>query len=181
MAYYNTAETYGFVAKLLHWVIALLVIGMLCVGILMSKLPDTPFKGQVYMIHKLTGLCILILMIVRLIWVLINPKPRLPSTVPAWQGFLARSLHWGFYVLLIIMPISGLVMSTAAGRPPLLFGWEIAMPGIPLNKQIASQAAQTHGLLMWVIIAMIILHILAAFKHHFINKDNVLRRMLPWS
>lgn len=181
MPFRNTNIQYGSMAKTLHWLIFFLVIGLLCAGFIMQTLQDkTVLKNTVYMIHKSFGLTVLILMVIRIFWAFTNSKPALSPRVPAWQKFAARSLHQVFYIVLIIMPLSGWLMSTAAGHPPSFFTLiKLPMPGVIESKPLAHFAHDIHTLLAWSIIVFVSLHILAALKHHFINKDNTLRSMLP--
>lgn len=176
----NSINHWGSVSKFFHWLIALLVIIMLIVGISMGYLPKG-VKPPIYNLHKSIGLTVLILMILRLIWRLSNPIPRFPETTPSWQVFAARLSHRWLYFIIIIMPLSGWIMSTAAGHPPD-FWWivKIDFPFIPLSKPLASFFSKVHLILAWIIIVSLIIHVLGAMKHWLINKDHVLQRMLPW-
>ncbi len=177
MAIKNTYQSYGSVSKFFHWIIVLLVFGMLIYGFLMGYLPKE-YKGLGYNIHKLTGLTILTLMILRTLWALKNPKPRLPSGAPLWQIAAERLMHFGFYVVLLAMPVVGWVMSSAAQKAPHLWGYSLALP-MGKNKALAHQMSTIHEILAYVIIAMIVIHVAAALRHHFVKKDNILVRMLP--
>lgn len=173
----NTYQSYGSVSKFFHWTIFILVFLMIGYGFILGYLPK-PWKPLAYNIHKITGITILILMLLRLGWALINPKPKLPSVTPLWQIASERLMHFGFYVVLIAMPLAGWVMASAAGKPPKLLGYALSLP-ISQSKTLAKQAGIIHSWLAYLIIFMVCLHILAALKHHFINKDNILRRMMP--
>lgn len=180
MALKNTPNSYGTVAKLLHWLVALSAIILLLVGFFMDDIVDKSLKSQIYNLHKLVGLTVLILMLLRLGWRLINFQPGYPASVPIWEQKLARASHDLLYLALIVMPLSGWIMSTAAGHPPQLGAWLIHLPGIPPDTTIKHYAATIHSISAWVIIVAVSLHIAAALKHHFIDKNNVLVRMLPW-
>ncbi len=170
---------YSSMSKALHWIIAIAVIGMLSVGFFLDDLPDQ-LKPIAYMIHKSTGLTILLLMIIRFIWVHASGKPALPDTVKIWEKILSRFVQYGFYILLIAMPLSGWIMSVAADRPPIYFGlFKVDFPGIGVNKPLAEYMAGWHEIIAWTLIAFIILHVAGALKHHFIDKDNVLKTMWP--
>ncbi len=175
----NTQTSWGSVAKALHWLIALLVIFMLLLGLTMGNFPK-PFKYTLYAIHKSTGLTILLLMLIRLAWRLINVTPTLPQHLPHWQQIAARISHALLYITLIAMPLSGWVMSTAAGKPTT-FWWlfTINAPFVPASKALAGSARQLHGILAWTIVTLLTIHIIAALKHHFYHKDTILKRMLP--
>ena len=175
----NTQETYGSAAKSLHWLIALLVIGMLIFGFILTGLADNPTTSELIGVHKSVGLTILLLMIIRLCWRFINPQPLLPMTVPLWEQIAARSVHVFFYFALFLMPISGWVMSSLGGHPVNFWGWiDVRLP-VAVNKPLAKQFFNVHTTIAWIIIGLLVLHIGAAIKHHFIEKNNVLRRMLP--
>lgn len=180
MSIRNTRIRYGSVAKTLHWLIALLVITILCIGYLMQYIKNEKVFGEVINIHKLMGLSILILMIMRAVWALINPKPELPPSSATWVAFASRSVHILFYILLIAMPIAGWIMSIASGYVPKFFSWSIMLP-IPRSKYIADLFENIHNTLAIVIIVVIVLHVSAALYHYFFKKDNVLQRMLPGS
>ncbi len=177
MALMNTASSYGSVTKFSHWLIVVLVIGMLIMGFCMGLLPSNGIKGELYNVHKLTGLTILILMILRLIWAFINPKPVLLGNLSQLQTVAAHTVHWLFYATLIAMPLVGWIMSSAAGKYPHLFGLQFALP-IAKNKPVAELFSELHEILAYVIIALICLHVLAALWHHFVNKDATLSKIV---
>jgi len=177
MAKKNTHYSYGSISKFFHWIIFILIFGVIIYGFVLDDFPKA-WKPVGYNIHKIIGLTIFVLMVLRLIWTLMNPKPKLPGSIPLWQIAVERLVHFGFYVVLLAMPIVGWVMATAAGKPPKLFGYSLNLPIDP-DKVLARQMSFTHTILAYVIIAMVLLHVGAALKHHFVNKDNVLRRMMP--
>lgn len=177
MALMNTKTSYGSVTKVFHWLIVVLVITMLCLGFSLGLLPSNGLKGELYNIHKLIGLAIMIIMILRLIWTFINPKPSLPANISRVQVIAARSVHWSFYVVLIAMPFVGWILSSAAGKYPHLFGIQFALP-IAKSKPVAELFSEIHEILAFVIIALICMHVLATLWHHYVNKDNTLKKML---
>jgi cytochrome b561 len=165
--------------KFLHWLIALLVIVMLCVGFLLDSLPDG-YQSTAYMLHKSTGITILFLMIIRFIWVHISGRPPLPETMKSWEKLLSRFVQYSFYALLILMPLSGWILSVAADRIPVFFNlFKAPLPWITPDKSLADFMGETHEVIAWIIIVFLTLHILGALKHHFIDKDRVLKTMLP--
>lgn len=179
MAWRNTATEYGSMAKFLHWLVAILVITLLFVGFFMEDLPNGELKGIVYGLHKSTGLLVLTLMIIRITWTLTNPIIRL-ELLPRWEAIASRITHGCLYILLLAMSLSGWAMSTAAGKIPVFYGlFSLSMPGIPFSKPLAGFFHSTHTYVGWTIAGLVTLHILAALKHHFINHDQVLKRMLP--
>lgn len=174
MSIKNTYQDYGMVSKLLHLLIAIAVICMLSVGFFMD---DIGIKA-VYLIHKFTGLCILTLAILMIFWKSINPKPAYPITMPRWQQILAKSVQHSLLLLIILMPLSGWIFSTAAGKPPVFFGTQLPMPFIPLSHNIKEFFAETHKIIAWIIIGFVSIHVLGAMKHWFIDKDGIVQRML---
>lgn len=175
----KSVTQYSSVSKTLHWVIAIVVIAMLSIGFFLDDLPDQ-IKPFAYMLHKSTGLTILVLMIVRFIWVHVSGKPALPDSVPGWEKILSRFVQYGFYILLIAMPLSGWIMSVAAKRPPVYFGlFEVDFPGVEPSKSLAEYMAEWHEIIAWLLVVFIILHVAGALKHHFIDKDNVLKTIWP--
>lgn len=175
----NTTDSFGFITKSFHWVIAFLIIAMLVLGYFLEDIPAAQ-QGLAYNAHKSIGIIILTLMVLRLGWRWCNVQPAYSSTYPAVLGFLARISHYAIYFVAIAMPVSGWVMSTAAGKAPYFFGWlYFPMPGISQNSILAGQAFQFHGILAVVLIVLLSLHLAAAFFHHFVLRDNVLLRMLP--
>lgn len=175
----NTADSYGSVTKTLHWLIALLVIGMLIFGFILDGMPKGSMKDTLIGLHKSVGMTVLLLMVIRLSWRFINPQPVLPITIPRWEQRAARGLHFLLYIVLFAMPVSGWVMSSLGGHPVMFWNiFNAALPVVP-NKTWAHNFFTLHAVIAWIIIGFLILHIAAAFKHHFIEKNNVLRRMLP--
>lgn len=175
----NTNQSYGSIAKFFHWLIALLVIVLLPVGYFMGDIGDKSLKLQAFNLHKLFGLTVLALITLRLLWRWANPVPSLPLEMASWERLLEKTVKAFFYIALFVMPLSGWIFSTAAGHPPHLGHYTLAAPFIPLSKTLADQIFNIHATFAVIIIGLLCLHIAGAFKHHFINKDNVLRRMLP--
>lgn len=173
----NTENVYGGVAKLLHWVIAILVIGMLIYGFCLDDIPRE-YRGMAIYSHKLIGMTILFLMILRTLWSLINKKPILPFNTKTWEKWAEHFVHYSFYAILFAMPIVGWMGSVAAGKPPFVDGWTFNLP-IAYNKDFSHLLFRLHKQLAIIIIAFLLVHIVAALFHHFIRRDNVLRRMMP--
>lgn len=172
----NNNERYGSIAISLHWLVALLIIGLLSLGLYMTSLPLGPQKLKLYGWHKATGLAVLALVLYRLFWRFINITPEL--LLPWWEKLAAQLMHWGLYGLMIAMPLTGWLMSSAAGFPVSFFGLFTVPSLMPANDEWRHLFASMHEYLAYVLIAAITLHILAALKHHFINKDTILRRIL---
>lgn len=173
------ATQYSPLSKWFHWIIALVVILMLSVGFVLEDVPDQ-FKGTAFMLHKSTGITILFLMILRFVWIQASGKPALPPTMKRWEKILSRIVQYGFYLLLFILPLSGWIMSVAGGRIPVYFGlFDAPLPWIGPNKSLSEFMFDSHGIIAGILIVFIVLHILGALKHHFIDKDPILKRMLP--
>jgi len=179
MALTNSTHQWGSVAKFFHWLIALLVIGMLLIGASLDLFPQD-IKSNVVQLHKATGLTVCALMLLRLFWRFINPRPLFPETMAHWQLIAAKWSHVLLYTLIIAMPISGFIMSTAGGHVTSYFGLvALKAPGIPENEALKDIANEIHTLLGWSIFILLLIHISAAMKHHFWDKDNVYINMLP--
>jgi cytochrome b561 len=171
----NTISSYGVVSRFFHWLIAILVICMLIFGFFLDDIPKA-YQGIAYNTHKLTGLTILSLMLLRLFWMLTNVKPALPAGTKPWERIAEHVVHWSLYLTIICMPIAGWIGSVAAGHPPRLGETQLALP-IDKNEALENTAFDVHNTLAFIIIALVTIHVLAALFHHFIKRDNVLRRM----
>ena len=177
MSLRNTAASYGSVAKFFHWLISILIIFMLIFGYFLDDVPKD-YQPMSYNIHKLTGLAILALMVLRLIWALVNPKPVLPTETLPWERLTVRMVHFMLYLFVILMPLAGWIGSVADNRPPHLGAINFELP-IPQDKALANAAFDVHGTVAIILIVLISLHLLAALYHHFIKRDDILVRMLP--
>jgi cytochrome b561 len=173
----NTTTHYSLISKLFHWIMSLLIIGLLCVGLYMTDLPNSLEKLQLYGYHKATGIFVLFLVTLRVLWRFFNISPTL-APMPNWQRISVHSLHAALYVFMFAMPLTGWMMSSASGIPVSFFGLFVLPDLISPNKQLMEILAETHEILAFILIGMISLHLLAALKHHFINKDNTLRKMI---
>lgn len=173
----NSKDAYGTVAKAFHWIIALLVLGLLSVGVYMTAIDFSPFKLQLYGLHKSFGLLVLALVVLRLLWRASNPKPKELSTHTAQEKKLAKLAHFFLYVLLFAMPLSGWVMSSAGDFPIPFFGL-FEMPDVAAkDKTLFDQTRFFHTVGAYSILALIALHMTGAFKHHFVDGDDTLKRM----
>jgi len=173
----NTENSYGLIARILHWVIAFSIIGLISVGFLMSSMESSPEKFELYGTHKAFGVIVLSLIVFRIIWKLYDKGVLPPSDLPQIMKLAARSGHFLLYVFMLIMPISGVMMSRFAGYDISVFGLFV-IPGLEKNEGLSTLFHTIHVTAIWGFIAVIIMHIGAAFYHHFIRKDNVLMRMI---
>lgn len=178
MQIYNTKNQYGLVVKIFHWLIALIVIGMLF-GLVYLELIPKEYRPLTFLLHKSTGILILFLMVLRLFWRFSQVRPELPTAIAQWEKRAANTVHYLLYLFLILMPLSGWIMATAANKAPKFFGLFIfPCPFIPQSKSLAKICSEVHTVIAWVLVALITVHVFAALKHHFINKNDVLKKML---
>ncbi len=173
----NTQNRYGSINILLHWVMAILIIGMLALGIYMTGLPNNALKLKLFGWHKEFGILVLMLVCVRIVWRISNVLPSLPTAMPYWEQFAARFVHWLFYLLMFAMPITGWLVTSAAGIGPSFFGLFVLPTLVAPDEKLLHLFAFIHKWLGYGLIAIICGHVAAALKHHFINKDDVLRRI----
>lgn len=176
MRWVNTKDHYGIVAMVLHWLLAVLIIGMLGLGLYMVTLPIGHQKLQWYGWHKEFGFLVLALVMVRFFWRIVNTTPQL--TIPRLEKMAARSVHGLFYVLMFAMPITGWLMTSAAGLPVSFFGLFVMPVIAPPSDELRHLFREMHEWIAYGLIAVIGLHVLAAFKHYFIDKDDILQRMI---
>ena len=175
----STPLRYSAVAQVFHWVIAALVVTQFVLAYTADDLPIGVHKLALLARHKSFGMTILMLAILRLLWRLKNPPPALPAGMTPVERLLARATHAAFYLLLFAMPLTGWMMSSAKNYSVSWFGL-FTWPNLIGKNEAAFDALRTtHHLLSYLLFAIAVLHILAALKHHFWNKDDVLRRMLP--
>lgn len=178
----NTKNSFGYIAKSFHWIVALLIIAMLIFGFFLEDFDGKPTQEIAYNIHKSIGIIILALVILRLGWRWWNLEPGYSASLPAFYKTIVRWAHYAIYGVIILMPFSGWVIATASGHVPHFLGWfYFPFPGISLNEPLAGLMFQVHNTLAIILIALISMHVLAALFHHFVLGDNVLIRMLPGS
>lgn len=176
----NTVNRYGLIAIFFHWAIAVLIIGMLALGLYMVDLPISLSKLKLYGWHKEFGILILLLAILRFSWRLSSQIPLLPGHMGWLQKVAANLAHYAFYFFMFAMPLTGWLMSSAAGVSVSFFGLFTLPDLVSADKDLTALLANIHGWMAWVLIAVIVLHVSAALSHHFYYKDDILRRMLPW-
>lgn len=175
----NTRDTWGAVSKVLHWFMALAIFTMMGLGLLMVDYAHLPTRFQMYFYHKSLGILILAMVLLRLLWRLVNPSPSLPETTKPYERWLAHGAHVLLYLLMLAVPLSGWLISSASGFGLQVFGL-FKLPEIAAaDKDLQTLAETIHYWLFWSLVALLLLHVAAALKHHWILKDNVLRRMLP--
>jgi cytochrome b561 len=174
-----STERYGAVAQLLHWIVAALIVTQFVLANLAEDLPLGAAKFAMLARHKSVGMTILMLAILRLLWRIGHAPPPLPAAMPQYERRLARITHVLLYALLFAMPLSGWLMSSAKNFPVSWFGlfaWPNLIAPDPVKFDFFKEL---HEVLATTLFAVALLHIAAALKHHFYDKNEVLRRMLP--
>ena len=180
MSLKNTTDRWGGISQLLHWTIAVLILGIGIVGLVMGELPRSPKYFWVYTAHKSMGLTVLALVIVRIGWRLYAGAPTPVPGTPRWQALLASATHGAIYLLILAMPLSGWLYDSASGLRPLRwFGLAEVPKLVAPDEALAASAHGTHEWLFWLLIALVVGHAGAALYHHFIQRDRTLARMLP--
>ena len=170
---------YSTVSLVLHWLIAALVVAQVAL-ISAHEATEGSLSREFVNLHKSVGLSILVLTLLRLGWRIANPAIPIPDSTPRWQKVIARGTHVLFYVFLIAMPLVGWAASSAAGRDILWFGL-FEWPALPIGggRETAGQLMDLHELAAKGLYVLIFLHVAGALKHHFLDRDNVLHRMIP--
>ena len=171
---------YTTTAITLHWLTVLLILATFPLGVYMHELKLSPFKLQLVSYHKWIGVTIFLLTLVRLAWRMKHAPPPLPDAIPLWQQRAAQGLHHLLYLLLLCIPISGWLMSSAKGVPVVYLGLVQLPDLVGKDKALGDLLQEVHEALDFGLLALVGLHVAAAFKHHFIDKDATLLRMLPF-
>jgi cytochrome b561 len=179
------SQRYSTVAIVLHWLLGISIFAMFAIGIYMSDLPFSPLRLKLYNYHKWAGITFLILSVLRLLWRLVNKPPALPKAIeqamPNWQTKVYHATHYALYALFFAVPLIGWAYSSAAGFPIVLFGVLPLPDFMSVDKEFAKQIKELHEISAFALVGLAILHIGAALKHHFIDKDGLVGRMLPSS
>lgn len=169
---------YTLTAVTLHWATAIIVISAAVLGIYMHELPFSPAKLQLYSYHKWMGVTVFLLAVIRLAWRSSHPAPPLPPNMPLWEQKAAKGAHVALYGLMLAVPLAGWIMSSAHGFQTVYLGILPIPDLIGKDKELAEALEKVHAAFSLSFMALVILHAAAGLKHHFINKDNVLKRML---
>lgn len=173
----NTPAEYGWIARLLHWTVFLLIAAMLALGLYFSDLPRGEPKTTLMTLHASLGVVLVAVMVLRLVWRWRNPRPAHPHGRPAWERQTALWLHRTLYLLIFFQMTVGIFIGPTAGRPLPFFGlFEIAIP-VPENHDLHEWLEVLHALGWKLIAGAVAVHVLAALYHHFVARDEVLRRM----
>jgi len=168
----DPATRYNAGARTFHAAIAVLVIANLALGLLHESLPK---DWNVMPLHKSIGLIVLVLGVARLLWRLTWTTPAYAIPLGRWTRAAARAMHWGLYALMVIMPLTGWIFSSAGKYPLAFYPW----PRLPVHKGdlLADFAHESHEILGYLMAVLVVGHVVAALRHHFILRDGVLRRM----
>lgn len=179
----DSVEKFSPLTIALHWVVGLTMIGLLAVGLYMEEFD----AYGLYPIHKSLGILIFLVVLVRVVWRIKNGWPVPLGDAPQWQLIVAKLVHWVLIIATVLMPISGMMMSGLGGHGLAVFGFELMATNpdpadpqkvLPINDGLSSLGHSMHGLLGNVLIGAVVLHVAGALKHHLLDKDGTLRRML---
>jgi cytochrome b561 len=175
-------QRYSAPAIVLHWLIAVLIIGTFTLGLVMTDIPGlTPAKLRYFSWHKWAGVTVLLLATLRLLWRLMNRAPAYPAAMPAWQQRAAHALHGMLYVLIFAVPLSGYFYSLAAGVKVVYFGLFPLPVLIPPDPALKPILKAVHYWLNMLMAGLVGLHVAAALKHLLVDRDGIVQRMLPFS
>jgi len=173
-------DRYTRTAVTLHWLIALLIFAAFPLGLYMQDLPLSPHKLRMYSYHKWIGVAVMLFAMIRLYWLATHRPPALPQNMAKWEKLAAHVTHITLYVLIIAVPVSGWLMSSAKGFQTVWFG-VIPLPDmVGKNKELGDLLQEVHKALNYLMLGLVVAHISAAFKHHFIERDDILTRMVPF-
>ena len=177
----NSVERYGQVSRLLHWLMALLILTMIGVGAYMTDLDkEDPLRAQLYTLHKEIGVTLLALAVIQILWILASRPPVLPAALQRWEVILAKSTTGLLYLLMLATPIAGYLMTNTGGKPVSYFGL-LDLPALMgENHDLHEFLEEAHGFLAFSMLALVGLHVAGAIKHRLIDRDpeaDVLKRM----
>jgi cytochrome b561 len=174
----DTPAGYGVVSRLFHWLMAIAILAMFGLGVWMVRLDYySPYYNAAPDFHRSLGILLLLALLVRWLWRAVNPKPT-DDDLSRLERRTSYVVHWGFYLLLLALMVSGYLISTPDGRPIDVFGW-FSVPSIVQMHGLEDRAGRVHRWVAYAVIALAVLHALAALKHHFVDHDNIMKRM--WS
>ncbi|NUZ06558.1 cytochrome b [Piscinibacter koreensis] len=178
----DAPAAYGVVAIVLHWAIAALIVGAFFIGLSMVDLPFSPQRFKLYNWHKWIGVAVLALSALRLLWRAAgHAPPPLPAHTPAWQRQAYRGTHLVFYALFFVVPLLGWAYTSAVGVPVVWLGLVPLPDFVPRDKALGDAVFKPlHEVSAYLLAAIVVLHVAAALKHQFIDRDRLLARMWPW-
>ncbi len=178
MAWKSDANRWGAGARTLHWLMAVLIICLGAVGLYMADLPNSPQKIKIYALHKSTGLTVLALLVLRVAWRMADRRPD-EVPMPHWQALAARATHLFLYVLMLVLPLSGWMYNSASGYPLQWFGL-FNLPSLTggADASLKGVAHAVHEYGFYLLALLLAAHVGGALKHHFVDRDDTLVRML---
>jgi cytochrome b561 len=174
------AGTYTRTAIALHWIAAILIVCNLALGISMINFALSPLKIRLYGWHKWIGITVFLTAAVRILWLFAHPAPT-PVAMPAWQRSAARATHAALYVLMFAIPLSGWVYSSATGVSVIYLGLFPLPDLVGKDKVLAGVLWAVHATLNFILFVLVIVHVGAALRHQYVERDDTLRRMLPFA
>jgi cytochrome b561 len=180
MTFRNTTRSWGLLSKALHWIVVVLIITQWFIADRAGDLPNGLAKLQALAWHKSFGMTILMLAVVRLVWRLVNPVPDLTAETKPWERVLAKISHVLLYALIFAMPLTGWLMSSAKNFPVSWFKLFQFPDLVAPSEELFQRMNGLHHLLFKVLVGVALLHVAGALKHHFIDRNDVLKRMLPF-
>ena len=172
----NSADSYGLVNKHFHWIMGVIIIFNFILALILDDFPKGPMRSFLFSIHKSTGILVIILLIPRLLWRLVNTVPVSLGNVKTLNK-LSKYVHYFFYFILLVVVFSGWTYSSARSGPFEVFGLFTAPALIENNQVVASIAKEIHGISVYIFITVLGIHVLASLLHHYIFKDKTLKRM----
>ena len=181
MSFRNTKSSWGSLSRGLHWLVVLLIITQWAIAERADSLPLGMAKISALAWHKSIGITVLMLAVVRLVWRLANPVPDLTAETRPWERVLAKVSHFLLYALIFALPLSGWLMSSARNFPVSWFKLFQLPDLVAPDEALFQQLRHLHHLLFATLVVVALLHVAGALKHHFIDRNDVLRRMLPFS
>lgn len=177
----SDANRWGAGARALHWLMALLIITLGLVGLYMADLPNSPQKVKIYALHKSFGLTVLALLLLRVAWRMVDRRPD-EVPMPHWQALAARGVHGLLYLLMLVLPLSGWLYNSASG-PLFKVKWFglFTVPSLTdgADPQLKAMAHAVHEYGFYLLVLLLLAHVGGALKHHFVDRDATLTRMLP--
>ncbi|HOX72988.1 MAG TPA: cytochrome b [Dokdonella sp.] len=180
MSLKSTENRWGSVARMLHWLMALAIIGNGIVGLVMDEMPRGMSKLNTFAIHKSIGLTVLALLVLRASWRLFDRKPD-DEPMPRWQRLAAHATHGVLYLLMLAIPLSGWIYNSAHGYALQWFKL-FNLPALSeKNDALSDFAGDAHEILFWVLVVVLVAHVGGALVHHWFERDNTLLRMLPFA
>lgn len=176
----NSQHAYGWPAITLHWVVALLIIVTFGLGLWMGEVPLRDDRPYYYAIHASLGITLLVILVLRIVWALLNPAPDAPAGTPPWQHAAARLTHLSLYVLTLATVLFGWFLASVEDTPivPLAFGLVPLPSPLPLPHSAEDFLEEAHEIAAYALIAVASLHILAGLWHHYVMRDDTMRRMI---